>query len=74
MASADPRVLRTTLDAVPEAYDAAWPPAPPEVLDGLVSLARLQPGARLLEIGCGTGQATMPLAQRGFEIVAVELG
>jgi SAM-dependent methyltransferase len=28
----------------------------------------------MLEIGCGTGQATVPLAERGCEIVAVELG
>src|SRR5205823_563423 len=27
-----------------------------------------------LEIGCGTGQATVPLAERGLEIVCVELG
>lgn len=30
--------------------------------------------ARVLEIGCGTGQATMALAKRGYQIVAVELG
>lgn len=29
---------------------------------------------RVLEIGCGTGQATRPLAERGFEVVGVELG
>jgi SAM-dependent methyltransferase len=28
----------------------------------------------VLEIGCGTGQATIPLAERGCQIVAVELG
>jgi SAM-dependent methyltransferase len=28
----------------------------------------------VLEIGCGTGQATVPLAERGCRIVAVELG
>jgi len=31
-------------------------------------------GARVLEIGCGTGQATVALAERGYRIVAVELG
>jgi SAM-dependent methyltransferase len=28
----------------------------------------------VLEIGCGTGQLTVPLAERGCQIVAVELG
>jgi SAM-dependent methyltransferase len=31
-------------------------------------------GARVLEIGCGTGQATVALAERGYRIVAIELG
>jgi SAM-dependent methyltransferase len=40
----------------------------------LVDLAGLHPGARVLEIGCGTGQATVPLAERKFQITAIELG
>ena len=67
-------VLRATFDRGAEGYDDARPVAPPEVFDDLVELARLGPGARLLEIGCGTGQATLPLAERGFSILAVELG
>lgn len=31
-------------------------------------------GRRVLEIGCGTGQATLPLAKLGRAITAVELG
>jgi SAM-dependent methyltransferase len=31
-------------------------------------------GGRILEIGTGTGKATLPLAGRGFEIVGIELG
>jgi SAM-dependent methyltransferase len=32
------------------------------------------PAVRVLEIGCGTGQATRPLAELGYQVVAVELG
>jgi cyclopropane fatty-acyl-phospholipid synthase-like methyltransferase len=71
---ADPHFLRTTFDDSSELYDRVRPVAPADVFDDLVELARLVPGALLLEIGCGTGQATLPLAERGFEIVAVELG
>ncbi len=70
----DPHVLRATFDDSPELYDRTRIVAPQELFDDLVAIASLAPGARLLEIGCGTGQATMPLAERGFEIVAVELG
>lgn len=74
MEAADPHALRATFDDSPELYDSARAVAPPELFDELVALARLEPGAQLLEVGCGTGQATLPLARRGFEIVAVELG
>jgi SAM-dependent methyltransferase len=37
-------------------------------------LAGLEAGDRVVEIGCGTGQATVPLAERGLAITAVELG
>jgi SAM-dependent methyltransferase len=67
-------LLRQTFDDGSADYDRARPVAPNHVFDDLVSLAELGAGARLLEIGCGTGQNTTPLAERGFEIVAVELG
>lgn len=36
--------------------------------------AGLRPGSRVLEIGSGTGQATLALAERNFDITAIELG
>jgi SAM-dependent methyltransferase len=66
--------LRATFDSAARSYDAARPDYPAELFDELVRLARLQPGDRLLEIGCGTGKATVPLARRGFPITCVELG
>jgi SAM-dependent methyltransferase len=66
--------LRVTFETAADRYDAARPEYPPELFDDLISLARLEPGARLLEIGCATGKATRPLLERGFRIVCVELG
>ena len=66
--------LRGTFDEAPELYDRARPGYPEAVFVDLATLARLRPGSRVLELGCGTGQATVPLAKRGFEVVAVELG
>ncbi|MBA3717310.1 MAG: class I SAM-dependent methyltransferase [Actinobacteria bacterium] len=66
--------LRATFEEVPELYDRARPLYPPQVFDDLVGFARLPEGGRILEIGPGTGQATRPLAERGYSIVAVELG
>jgi SAM-dependent methyltransferase len=66
--------LRETFDEAPELYARLRPGYPEELFDDLAQLAALRPGSRVLELGCGTGQATVALARRGYEIVAVELG
>jgi SAM-dependent methyltransferase len=44
------------------------------LFDELANLAGLRPGARILEIGAGTGKATLPLAERNYRVTAIELG
>jgi SAM-dependent methyltransferase len=70
----DRQLLRTTFEEVADLYDRARPEYPASLFDDLVTLCGLAGGGRILEIGCGTGQATLPLARRGLEIVCVELG
>ena len=65
---------RTTFDGVAQLYDSARPPYPEALCDDIESYARLHENARILEVGCGTGQATLPMARRGYAIDGVELG
>ena len=74
MAGTDREGLRQTFDQAAELYDQARPGYPPALFDHLADLAGIGPGSRVLEIGCGTGQATVPLAERGCRVTAVELG
>jgi SAM-dependent methyltransferase len=74
MSATDRARLRVTFDRDAERYDRARPAYPPALFDHLAELAGIGPGCRVLEIGCGTGQVTVPLAERGCQIVAVELG
>ena len=74
MSSSDRDLLKTTFDRDAELYDRARPGYPEQVFDDLIDLADLQPESLLLEVGCGTGRATIPLARRGFRIVCIELG
>src|SRR5256885_12225749 len=66
--------LRATFDQAAELYDRARPGYPRELFDDFAELGQLRPGDRVLEIGPGTGQATVPMAERGFHITAIELG
>jgi ubiquinone/menaquinone biosynthesis C-methylase UbiE len=55
-------------------YDEVRPGYPPAIVDAAVALAGLPSGGRILEIGCGTGQITVPFAMRGYAILALEPG
>jgi SAM-dependent methyltransferase len=69
-----PTRRRESFDTVAEDYDLYRPPYPPEVVNALVALSQLHDGSSVLEIGCGTGQLSVPLARLGVNLVAVELG
>ncbi|MEW9551026.1 methyltransferase domain-containing protein [Nonomuraea sp. NPDC050783] len=71
--SHDPR-LRETFDEAAATYQDARPDYPAELYTDLLALTALAPPARLLEVGCGPGKATLPLARAGFTITAIELG
>lgn len=65
---------RATFDRAADLYERARPGYPVELIDDVVALAELGPRSRVVEIGCGTGKATFPLAERGLRITCVELG
>jgi SAM-dependent methyltransferase len=66
--------LRQTFDEVAARYQAARPEYPDELYQDLLAVTALRPGDRILEVGCATGKATLPLARRGFAITCIELG
>ena len=55
-------------------YDRYRPCYPDEAIAAMLNLSDVGLNSRLLEVGCGTGQATASVASRGLEIDAVELG
>ncbi|MDR7251237.1 SAM-dependent methyltransferase [Nocardioides sp. BE266] len=71
---ADDGSLAMTFDSAADLYQQARPDYPEVIFDSLVEVAGLEPGDRLLEVGCATGKATLPLARRGFAIHCIEPG
>ncbi|WP_097260036.1 class I SAM-dependent methyltransferase [Streptomyces sp. TLI_55] len=66
--------LRETFNEDAELYDRARPTYPPDLVAELGRAAGLGPGSRVLEVAPGTGQLTLPLAEFGGRVTAVELG
>jgi SAM-dependent methyltransferase len=59
---------------VPELYDRVRPAYPEALFGDLASITGVGVGSAVLEVGCGTGLATRPLAAMGCSVTAVEPG
>jgi SAM-dependent methyltransferase len=68
------QLRKRSFDAAARLYDKFRPGYPEPLFDDLVEMSGIPEGGRVLEIGPGTGQATLPLARRGFSILGLELG
>lgn len=69
--------LRLSFDNMPEIYDRARPAYPAPLFVDLFSYARTSSpaaGLRVVEIGPGTGKATVGLLAHGAHVTAVEIG
>jgi SAM-dependent methyltransferase len=63
-----------SFDAAAAAYERYRPEYPEPALRWVVDRLGLEPGARVLDLGAGTGKLTRGLAALGLDVVAVEPG
>ena len=68
------RPTRTIFDEDEELYDEMRPVYPEALIKDVLQLSEISQRGRILEIGCGTGQATIPFAQRGFSMLYLDVG
>jgi trans-aconitate methyltransferase len=69
---ADPRPAADLFTGTAWWYARYRPPLPPAFVDRLAERCRLDGGARLLDLGCGTGRLTLPLARHVAEAVGLD--
>jgi SAM-dependent methyltransferase len=74
VADDDRERLGATFDQAATVYQRARPEYPAELYERLLEVTGLLPDAHLLEVGCATGKATLPLARLGFGITCLEPG
>ena len=65
---------RFTFDQIASVYRDARPDYPEALVNDVISYAGMRPNDSILEIGCGTGQATKSFAARGYSILAMDPG
>lgn len=63
-----------SFDKVATSYKSAHVGYPEALVDAVIKLSQVPAGGRILEVGSGTGAATMPFAGRGYRMVCVEPG
>jgi SAM-dependent methyltransferase len=63
-----------SFESVAAEYERNRPQYPDEALQWAAERLGLEPGARVLDVGAGTGKLTRGLVGLGFEVVAVEPG
>lgn len=68
------RALGRVFNDVADVYDRVRPTYPDELFEDLVAMTAVDEQSSILEVGCGTGQATRSLAALGCSLTAVEPG
>jgi SAM-dependent methyltransferase len=72
--SAETRRQAAAFDAIGERYDDVFPHKSGQIIATQWVIDRLRPGARVLDLGCGTGVPTAGmLAETGLEVVGVDV-
>ncbi|GAA3675655.1 class I SAM-dependent methyltransferase [Streptomyces iranensis] len=71
---ANRRDLGRVFNEVAEVYDRVRPGYPDELFADLAAITGMEARSSVLEVGCGTGQATRSLAALGCSVTAIEPG
>ena len=66
--------LETTFNSVYTEYDRWRPDYVKELYEDIFAVKEIKPSSKVLEVGIGTGQATLPILKTGCSLTAIELG
>ncbi len=65
--------LRTTFGKVSSLYEKSRITYPQGLIDDIIAYSKITPNRTVLDVGCGSGQATMPFAERGYHIIGLDI-
>jgi len=68
------RKIKTTFTKISKLYNRARIGYPQLLIEDIIKFSELKEGDRVLDAGCGTGQATILFAKKSFKILGLDLG
>ena len=66
--------FKTTFNTTAMLYEEVRPGYPEALIRDVVNLSGIKNHSRILEVGCGTGKATRYFAERGYQLVCLDIG
>jgi SAM-dependent methyltransferase len=66
--------FKYAFDSIAKTYDDIRPGYPESVINTIVTVSKIPTDGRILEIGCGTGQATLAFARLGYYMECLDIG
>lgn len=67
------RNLKTAFGKASKLYESARKGYPKELIEHIIQVSGLNKGAKILDIGCGTGKSTLQFTEKGFDILALDI-
>jgi SAM-dependent methyltransferase len=71
---AESNALSRQFDDAAQLDDEVRPRYPEAIVEHIIAFAALPTSGHIFEVGCGTGRMTLPFAQRGYTMLALEQG
>ena len=65
---------RFSFDEAFREYDEVRPGYPKELIEDIIQISGIRKGGKILEVGCGTGQATLAFAGLGYSMLCLDIG
>ncbi|MDP3990045.1 MAG: class I SAM-dependent methyltransferase [archaeon] len=67
------RSLKNTFGKVSELYDSSRPSYPTVLINDVLALSKIKKGDEILDVGCGSGKATVLFGGRGYDITGLDI-
>ncbi len=65
--------LRTAFGKVASLYDKSRVTYPKQLIDDIITYSKINLNGKIVDVGCGTGQATLPFAEKGYQITGLDI-